>query len=465
MLKIDRNDEDPIYLQIYRQFREQIILGQLKTGERLPATRMLSEEYHLSRNTILSAYQQLESEGFIRSTIGSGFYVEELPSFSLNTEEKSPPQKKMSKEGHYMYDFRYGALEPNLYRNTGFRRCLKEAMNELENRESLSNADPGGVYGLRQAISDYLYEVRDMQVSPEQVFITGGHHYSISLLQKLLPEEIHTLYMEDPGHEDSSDIFMQAGYVIKPVRVDDNGMIIDQIGKEENAIAYVTPSHQFPLGAILPIGRRLQLLRWAKEYHNYIIEDDYDAELRYREQPIPSLYSLDRGESVIYLGSFSKSLSPDLRISYVVLPSDLDYEKISRQILISSPASALIQLTIERFIRSGLYRSRIAKIRNLLRKKHNRIISFFHENYENRIILYGIGGGTHFVLSLPTERSQEEILAHFHERDIAVYPTKDYFHDQDKAPENMILIGYSGIPLQKLEEYLLHIKQSIDTLI
>ena len=264
-----------------------------------------------------------------------------------------------------------------------------------------------------------------MHVRPEQILITGGHHYSISLLQKILPEDIDTLYMEEPGHEDSFSTFLEEGFHIVSIPVDENGMRVEKIVSRNKAIAYVTPSHQFPLGAILPIGRRLSLLKWAKASRSYIIEDDYDASLRYKEQPIPSLFSLDRNQSVIYLGSFSKTLSPDLRISYIVLPADLDLHSFSG--LISSPVSVLMQLTVEKYIRSGQYKRTIARIRNLLRKKHNKIISFFKECYGDTISLYGIGGGTHFVISLPVNMKQEEIIAFFAERDIAVYPTKNYY--------------------------------------
>ena len=462
MLKLDRNDKDPIYLQIYKQYKRQIITGELKRDERLPATRALCQEYHLSRNTVLNAYQQLESEGFVRSKLGSGFYVEEIPEFSHELSFDSFPVRKENRR-KLTYDFRYGALEPNIYKTNAFRRSLKEAMNELESRESLANDEPQGLYGLREAISEYLLQVRDMRVSPGQILITGGHHYSISLLQKILPSDIRTLYMEEPGHDDSSSTFLEEGYNIVSIPVDDNGMQVEKIVSNEKAIAYVTPSHQFPLGAILPIGRRAQLLKWAKASHSYIIEDDYDASLRYKEQPIPSLFSLDRNKSVIYLGSFSKTLSPDLRVSYIVLPDDLI--RFTSSGLISSPVSVLMQLTIEKYIRSGHYKTSIARIRNLLRKKHNRIVSFFSQHYDDTIRIYGIGGGTHFVLSLPVKMKQEDIISFFARRDIAVYPTQNYYLDSRNADQGSILIGYGGIPLEKLDDHLLHLKDAIDELI
>ncbi|MBQ1482220.1 MAG: PLP-dependent aminotransferase family protein [Erysipelotrichaceae bacterium] len=462
MLKLNKNDKEPVYLQIYRQLKEQIIAGELSTDERLPATRALCQEYHLSRNTVLNAYQQLESEGFIRSKIGSGYYVEAIPEYSRPETKTAPFFFPHETDPAYAYDFRYGALEPNLYKSAGFRKALREAVNELQKKDNLYNEEPSGLLSLRQAIAVSLLETRDMHVSPSQILITGGHHYSISLLQKILPSSVRTLFMEEPGHDDSVATFYQAGYEIVPIRVDDNGMMTDKLPAGKTGIAYVTPSHQFPLGAILPIARRLQLLKWADGCSGYIIEDDYDAHLRYKEQPIPSLYSLDRNGCVIYLGSFSKSLSPDLRISYIVLPASLHLSKDKD--LISSPASTLIQLSIERYISLGFYKTRIAKIRNLLRKKHNRIVSFFHEHYGERIRIFGIGGGTHFVLSLPVRMKQDELLSFFRSEGIGVWPIEPYYLQKDEVPEGCILIGYGGIPSEKLDEYLDALKNVIDKL-
>ena len=463
MLKLDKNSNTPVYLQIYQQLKDQIISGELKTGERLKATRILSEEYHLSRNTVLSAYQQLESEGFVRSVIGSGFYVEDLPEYRGNKPVEIPFRSKENDQKECTYDFRYGSIEPNVYRSRSFRKALKEAMEKLENRDSLSDGDPQGTYGLREAICEHLREVRGVNASAEQIIITSGHHYSISLLQKLIPAKIRDLLIEDPGHRDSRAVFEEAGYRIVPIPLDDNGIIVEKVMSHRNSIAYVTPSHQFPLGMILPIARRLQLLKWAKESDSYIIEDDYDSELRYREQPVDALFSLDENERVIYLGSFSKSLSPDLRVSYIVLPGSFPLSSIHEH-LPSSSSSLLVQMTLENYLRSGEYRKRIARVRNLLRKKHTMIIESLRDHYGDDTEIFGIGGGTHFVLRFPTDKSQKEIISFFRERDIAVYPTEDCYC-QKKEDDPSILIGYSGIPLDRLQEYLEHFTQALDELI
>ncbi len=465
MLKIDKSGNIPVYIQIYEELKRQIITGEKKAGERLSATRSLSEDYHISRNTVLAAYQQLESEGFIYSRIGSGYYVEVIPEISSGKKADSTLRKRKADKQQCLYDFRYGSIEPNVYRTRGFRKALKDAMNELEDYDALRDPDPRGLYELREAIADHLREVRGIDTSPEQILVTGGHHYSLKLLCELFPEEYRRLALEDPGHRDTREVFMKAGYQILPVSLDENGMKVDRVMEYEKILAYVTPSHQFPLGAILPVGRRFQLLKWAGDSDSFLIEDDYDSELRFRERPVPSLYSLDFRDRVIYLGSFSKSLSPDLRVSYIVFPRNFDLHTLDERAMFSSGTSLLIQLTLKEYLQSSEYRKRISRIRKILRKKHNAIIDFLNARYGERIRIYGIGGGTHFVLKVPTEMSSKEIMDLFHREDIGVYPIDEYCFDKGIDTRGMFMIGYSGIPLSSLDDALAHLQKGIDKIL
>ncbi len=460
MLEINKSSKIPVYIQIYEELKNQIISGEMKAGERLIATRTLAQDYHLSRNTVLLAYQQLESEGFVSSKIGSGFYVEEIPKIADTRPETETAADSETKKETYPYDFRYGSIEPNVYVTRGFRKALKEALSQLEEKQTLQDCEAQGLLSLRQALCDHLREVRGVIADPEQIVITSGHHYSLKLLSEVFSGRYFALALEDPGHQDTREVFMKAGYEILPIPLDGNGIQTSQLVSHNKVLAYVTPSHQFPLGTILPVGRRLQLLKWAQESDSFLIEDDYDSELRYRERPVPALYSLDSHERVIYLGSFSKSLSPDLRVSYIVFPKSLK----PSQSLFSSSASLLIQMTLSEYLRSKEYRKRINQIRNSLRKKHTRIIDFLRNHYDDLIRIYGIGGGTHFVLKLPTDLSEEEILSAFHKEETCVYPASQYYFDSTDH-QNMILIGYSGIPLSELDEYLEHLKKGIDRII
>ena len=465
MLKIDKTSKTPVYIQIYEELKRQIISGEKKAGERLNATRALSEDYHISRNTVLAAYQQLESEGFIYSRIGSGYYVEEIPELSGKKRTEDALRGRKQEKMKYLYDFRYGSIEPNVYRTRGFRKALKDAINQIEDYDALRDPDPKGLYELRQAIADHLREVRGIEADVRQIVVTGGHHYSLKLLCELFPEGYRSLALEDPGHRDTREVFMKAGYQIFPIPLDENGMKVEQVIRHEKILAYVTPSHQFPLGAILPVGRRFQLLKWANDSESFLIEDDYDSELRFKERPVPSLYSLDYRGRVIYLGSFSKSLSPDLRVSYIVFPRNFDLRILEDRAMFSSGTSLLIQLILKEYLQSSEYRKRISRIRKILRKKHNAIIGFLNERYGERIRIYGIGGGTHFVLKPDTDRSSTEILNIFHEEGVNVYPIDEYCFNRNDDLSGMFMIGYSGIPLSSLDDALLHLQKGIDRLL
>lgn len=462
MIKIDKNIKTPVYLQLYNQLKEEIITKQRKAHERLPATRTMAQDYQLSRNTVLNAYQQLESEGFLYSKVGSGFYVEEIPRMVVPQPITKQKPIDEHKKQTYACDFRYGSLEPNVYKSRAFRKALKDALYTLENQSFLHDGEAQGLFSLRKAISQHLKEVRGVHAGPKQIIITNGHQYSLKLLSEYFSPADHDLISEDPGHRDTREVFSKAGFIIHPVRVDENGIVTDELINYTHALAYVTPSHQFPLGAILPIGRRVQLLKWAYETGSYIIEDDYDSELRYKEQPVPALFSLDSRDRVIYLGSFSKSLSPDLRVSYIVLPASISLDD---ETLLSSSASLLIQLTLQKYIESGEYRKRINQIRNVLRKKHNLILDFIDHHYANRIKVFGIGGGSHFLLQIPTEYKEEEIIDLFHKYDVAVYPTSGYYINPNNQTDPMIMIGYSGISLTELPLCLEKLKTGLDAII
>jgi len=465
MIEIDNNSKTPVYEQIYAQLRQQIIAGELPKGSRLSPTRTFAKDYHLSRNTVLSAYMQLQSEGFIKSIQGSGFYVEELPEYKdVNHSEKQKTFKNCEQEKP-RYDFRYGLIEPNIYNIRGFRKAMKSAWDILEDRQALYDDDPQGLFSLRQAICEHLAQERGVEADPRYLLITSGHHYSLQLITSLLSKDEYTFFMEEPGHQDSREVFRKEGYKVYPLYVDENGAIISRLKDIHNAIVYVTPSHQFPTGHILPIGRRMKLLEWARNNNGYIIEDDYDSQLRYKERPIPSLHSLDQNERVIYFGSFSKSLSSDLRVSYVLLPPALKLLFDEDRSYLNSSVSSFIQLTLSEYLHSGEYQRRINSIRNLYRKKHNLIIDFFKNNYDDSIKIYGAGGGTHLLLEIVTDLKKEEIIKRFLQNDIGVYPCDIYWADKTKAKDNQILIAYSGIRLEELNEYLLQMKKVLDQII
>lgn len=454
MITVSHISKTPIYKQIYEELKRQILNGELSAGHRLPPTRTLAKDYSISRNTVITAYTQLQSEGFIRSVTGSGYYVEALPEIIAFPVTAISSSSERASDTHSLYDFSYGNIDLNVYRTKAFRKCLNNALAAEERQENLNYSDPPGIPALRQALVRHLHTSRGVNTSPEQVVITGGHHYSLQMITELLPKDRFSVAMEEPGYCGTRDVFTHAGYKLHPIALDENGIQTERLKNISHAILYVTPSHQFPMGCILPVKRRLELLKWAAETDSYIIEDDYDSELRYHELPIPSLQSIDQNNRVIYLGTFSKSLSPDLRASYIILPQNIGFEYKKRYPFFNAPSPAIIQTALAEYIESGEYQKHLNSMRAVFRKKHNLILSFIKNRFPNDVALYGIGGGMHFVLEINTVLSQEEIIAEFAKDNVGVYPTKEFWNDTVLHPENQVVIGYGAIPLNRLSEYL-----------
>lgn len=256
--------------------------------------------------------------------------------------------------------------------------------------------------------------------------------------------------MEEPGYNGTRIVMQQYGFPALPVPIDDDGISIVEVKRLSHALLCVTPSHQFPMGSVLPITRRLELLQWAAESGSYILEDDYDSELRYHSLPIPSLQSIDNNERTIYMGTFSKSLSPDLRIAYLVLPRQLlgKYHTVFSHA--NCQVSSLLQYALAQFLHSGEYQKHINIMRTHYQKKHDYILSYFRENFSEKAILSGADAGLHFIMTLRNDFGETELLEKFEKNKIRVYPVSPFWQHQSCSPVNQFLLGYGSIRLTKL---------------
>lgn len=254
----------------------------------------------------------------------------------------------------------------------------------------------------------------------------------------------------------------QNGYSITPIPIENDGICIDTIQNLSHALLYVTPSHQFPLGSVLPISKRLKLLEWAEKSNGYIIEDDYDSELRYHNRPIPSLQSIDSSDRTIYLGTFSKSLSPDLRIAYIVLPTHLLDFYQRKNLYANCTVPALLQLTLAEYISSGEYQRHINAMRTHYRKKHDYIKQYVKESLHGKAILLGEDAGLHFVLSIRTKLNQSELIEQFARRKVRLYPTEPFWYNKTLCPQNQLLLGFGEIPLTQLPKAMERVKEVIE---
>lgn len=442
----------PIYKQLYDQIRQQIMEGVLSKDEKLTPTRELAAEYHISRNTVIQAYRQLEAEGYVRSVTGSGYFVEDLKFFQDCCQKEQPEQtipKNVSKR-EKLYDFNYGDLDYNCYCSKAWRQNVIEAYDRIAAQKTAAYGDPQGLAELRCALVKYLQLSRGVQCSEEQIVITSGHRQSLTLLCELFSGENRYFAMEDPGYTGTRIAMQHNGYSIIPVPVERDGISVAGAERLSNALLYITPSHQFPMGSVLPITKRLALLQWAVKTDSYILEDDYDSELRYHSLPIPSLQSIDNGDRTIYMGTFSKSLSPDLRIAYLVLPKRLLNVCQSAFAQANCTASALLQYALAQFIRSGEYQKHINAMRTYYRRKHDYIREYVKENLSDKAKLIGEDSGLHFILEVQNAVGDTDLIKELAKRKIIIYPTSQFWFDSKMCPSNHFLLGFGSLPLTEL---------------
>ena len=452
MISINKDSNVKMYEQLYEQIKKDILDGHLKSGQRLPATRKLAEEHDVSRNTVINAYNQLELEGYIKSALGSGYFVQSIT--GLYPEQGKADIRSKAEAGKnettYDYIFSYGNLDYSCYQSKKWRKCIMEACDMIASSNAASYQMSKGSNTLRKLIKEHLHTTRGVVCDHEQIIISSGHQCSMDIISNLFEPNRWTFAMEDPGYIGTHEIISRHPFTIIPIPLEEDGVSLSCVKALKDTLLYVTPSHQFPMGKILPISKRLELIGWANDNNSYIIEDDYDSELRYQSKPIPSLQSIDKNGRTIYLGTFSKSMSPDLRVSYIVLPKALMNIYEDKYAHTNCTVPTLLQLALCEFIKSGQYQRHINAMRTHYKKKHDYISAYVKQNLSHKVKLLGSGAGLHFVLEIDTKLQQEDIIKRFENESIKVYPTKPFWIDKEKCPGNQLLFGFSSIPSEKL---------------
>lgn len=453
MFVLNRKSDSYLYEQLYEQLKQQILSGNMKAGQRLPATRELAAEYQISRNTVINAYYQLEIEGYIKPVTGSGYYVEHLPLTKVSIPKPTFfPYDSESTDMTYDYIFSYSDLDYNCYNSKAWRKCMLDAYDTLSLKDNAAYEESQGISNLRRILSSYLYLSRGVKCSAEQIIFTSGHQQSLNIIANLFSYTDWNFAMEDPGYNGTRHTMKQNHFHITPIPVENDGISIKELQNLFQTLLYVTPSHQFPMGSVLSITKRLQLLEWAEKNNGYIIEDDYDSELRYHNRPIPSLQSIDSGNRTIYLGTFSKSLSPDLRIAYIVLPMPLWASYREKYLYANCTVPTLLQLTLTKYMESGEYQRHLNAMRTHYRKKHDYIRKYVADYLSDKAALLGEDSGLHFVLSIQTRSNQTELIDVFARNKIQIYPTEPFWINKALCPSNQLLLGFSAIPMKQLPD-------------
>ncbi|MDR3578799.1 MAG: PLP-dependent aminotransferase family protein [Oryzomonas sp.] len=454
MFILNNSESVPLYKQLYNKIRERILSGQLSADTRLPSVRVLANELSISRNTVEGAYQELCSEGYIYSRSKSGYYVsahchDSIP-FSPNLASYLQKHPQESPSG-YKYDFHPARLDPESFPAVLWRKCFNRII--LENPHAYSvYSDPQGEHELRCNIQSYLESSRGVLCQPEQIVICAGLQQGLDIVAHLLKKNHSSVAVEDPGYHLPRSVFRNHAYGIVPIPVRHNGIDIETLKSSQSTIVYVTPSHQLPLGYVMPVAHRLSLIEWAEAGGKYILEDDYDSELRYHGKPFPSLQGLRPGGNIIYLGTFSKVLSPALRISYLVLPKALitDYKNMFKDYF--STISLFEQLTLSKFMSLGHWERHIRRMRTIYKKKHDTLVSCIETHFGSRAEIIGRGAGLHVVVQLQkTKMSEAELIGQADKYRVRLFPFS-VTRILDEPRPLQIMLGFGGMSLAEIEQ-------------
>lgn len=440
----------PIYFQLYEYIKSEIQSGRIGCNTKLPSKRRLSEHLGISQNTVQAAYEQLIEEGYVTAIARKGFYVSKIENIvKIDIAKENRYSDRKNKNSSLKYDFSYNSVDIENFPFTIWRKFTKEAINEYD-RDLMQICDSRGDYNLRNAIADYLRQSRGVDCSADQIIISSGTEYLFQILIQLLGE--NCIYgIENPGYEKLNLLFKSSHAEYKPLKIDSNGMMLEEIEKSNADVICIAPSHQFPSGMIMPIGRRIQILNWANQKNGrYIVEDDYDSEFKYSGKPIPSLQGIDKSGKVIYMGAFSKSLTPSLRISYMILPEKLIEEYNSKLSFLICPVPVIEQKVLTRFISEGCFERHLNKMRNVYKKKREFLVDKI-SSFNGPVEILGADAGLHIVLKIKNGMSEGQLIKSALEKGVKVYGISRYYSDKSdigKIPE--ILLGYAAMTEEEI---------------
>ncbi len=442
----------PLYIQLSNYIKDEILAGRIRPNEKLPSKRNLAKYLELSLNTIQAAYDQLCAEGYVESKPRKGVYVVELEDelFPTQTLTKLIVKNDEQELANIKMDFNSGTVDLEQFPYTIWRKLTIQSLYE-DQSEVLNIGDPKGELRLREEIANYLFSSRGVKCSAEQIVIGAGTQVLIGLLCLLIGKD-HIYAMEEPGFHRTRVVFQDLGVKLHAISLDDDGIKVNQLINSGATVAYVTPSHQFPYGMVMPISRRMELLKWAAEVDGFIIEDDYDSEYRYKGKPIPSLQGLDKNENVIYLGTFSKSLIPSIRLSYLVLPMKLVQKYEEHFSIYKQTVSRLHQDTLFRFMNEGHWFNHLNKMRTLYRKKQNTFIEAIKIHLGEYVEIIGEKSGLHLVLEVKNGMTEEELTCSAMTVGVKVYPLSTYFAKPLESQEPKVLLGFGGLSIAEIEK-------------
>jgi GntR family transcriptional regulator / MocR family aminotransferase len=459
------NDQEPLSRQIYLWFRQAILRRVMSSAERLPSTRELAEQLHVSRTVVVLAYEQLLAEGFVVGRAGSGTYVANVLVEGRAGVRPSRVKVRLSRYGRAVgaaaginfldrrsrrlhYDFAYGRSDVEVFPFEMWRRMLLRNARKASIR-GLDYGPTGGSAALREAISVHLRRSRAVVCDPSQVIVVSGSQQALDLVARVLIDPGDRIAVEDPCYQGTREVLRSAGARILPVPVDRDGLNPAKV-PEGTRMVFVTPSHQFPTGAILSLPRRLSLVDWARRMDTLVVEDDYDGEYRYEDQSLQSLQGLDAEGRVIYIGTFSRTIFSALRIGYLVVPKALISVFTSAKWLCDRHTATLEQETLAEFITSGLYERHLRRVRRRNATRRAALREAIAKYLGDRVEVTGFGAGAHVVLWPSSRVSESRVIARAAALGVAIYGISPYCLTH--PPGKGLMLGYSRMKEADIRE-------------
>lgn len=448
MLILERDGHTPVYQLLYRALREEIISGKRQAGEKLPSKRVMAQSLGISVNTVDGAYSQLVSEGFVQAKPRSGFVIcpmDPIQAVSL----AEPVRQEPALEPRFAVDFNPGGMAQEQFPLTVWQRITKEA---LSTRQWLHRCPPQGDPGLREAIARYLHKARNVHCTPEQIIIGSGTESLVTMLSLLVDSSV-SFAVENPVYNHSYQIFARMGHPVLAAQVDKQGVMVEPLEHLDRVMLYTTPSHQYPLGICMPMTRRTKLLNWCGQgQFRYIIEDDYDSEFRYDARPVPSLQSIDGNNRTVYLGTFSQTVAPSLRIGYMVLPPSLLEQYRKSDLGFSCNVPVPEQMVLREFMVQGYFEKHLNRMRTYY-KKNRQVLVDALSVFGPELRVIGEAAGHHVTVKVCNGLDETALCQQAAAAGVKVYPISRYFIGRmPRQFRGKLLLGFGDLSREQIAD-------------
>ncbi len=447
---LDKGAGVSLYEQLYRCVKEDILSGRLAAGEKLPSKRALAAHLEISVITVKNAYEQLMAEGYLSGVEKRGYFVSSV----LPPVTAAPPAPQETaaepEERQWFLDLVTNSIDAEDFPFTVWARLMRQTILE-RGTGLLHSTPPQGAWALRRAIAAHLRQFRGMDAGAEQIIVGAGTEVLYTLLVQLFGRE--RIYgVEDPGYGKIARIYRSNGAAVAAIPLDDAGLSAEELRRSGADVVHISPSHHYPTGRVMPITRRQELLHWAQERpERIILEDDYDSEFRFVGRPIPTLFSIDGGEQVVYLNTFSKTIAPSIRISFMVLPRHLLADFQEKLGFYACTVSAFEQYTLASFLSGGYYEKHLSRMRKHYRQKRDAVIGAVRQSpLADRATITEEDAGLHFLLRLDGAPPDDVLRREAEIRGVRLAMLSDYYQQPEDAPQHVLVVNYTGIDIEKL---------------